>query len=51
MESYKRERVNPLSSCVPTVIAAAARQLPAIWSSLNQTVPERLAGIVVIRDD
>jgi 60Kd inner membrane protein/RDD family len=51
MEIYKRERVNPVSSCVPSLIAATAPQLPAIWSSLNQTIPERLAGVVVVRDD
>jgi hypothetical protein len=36
---------------MPTLIAVTARQLPANWSPLNQTIPERLAGTVVIRED
>jgi hypothetical protein len=51
IEIYTREGVNPLSSCVPTLIAATAPQLPAVWSPLEQTIPERLAGIVVVRED
>jgi RDD family len=47
-EFYKRNRVNATGSCAPPLLGAAVMYAPALWSPLNQTIPERLAGIVVI---
>jgi hypothetical protein len=47
---YKRNRVNTASSCGPPLLGAALMQAPVLWSPLNQTIPERLAGIVVVQD-
>jgi uncharacterized RDD family membrane protein YckC len=49
-EFYKRQRVNPAASCAPSLLGAAVTQAPVLWSPLNQTIPERLAGIVVVQD-
>ena len=49
-ELYKRNRVNATGSCAPPLLGAAIMYAPALWSPLNQTIPERLAGIVVAQD-
>jgi RDD family len=49
-EFYTRHRVSPAASCAPTLLGAAVTQAPVLWSPLNQTIPERLAGIVVVQD-
>jgi membrane protein insertase Oxa1/YidC/SpoIIIJ len=50
MEFYKEHNVNPLGSCLPELIAAVGPSLPALWTPRHQTLPERLAGIVTVRD-
>jgi RDD family len=51
MEFYKEHGgANPFGSCVLALLAGLALQLPALWSPRHQTMPERLAGIVVVRD-
>ena len=49
-EFYKRHRVHPAASCGPPLLGAAVTPAPVLWSPLNQTIPERLAGIVVVQD-
>lgn len=49
-EFYKRHRVSPAASCAPPVLGATVIQAPVLWSPLHQTIPERLAGIVVVQD-
>jgi hypothetical protein len=49
-EFYKRNRVNPAASCAPPLLGVAVMQAPVLWSPLRQTIPERLAGIVVVQD-
>jgi hypothetical protein len=51
MEIFKRENVNPLTSCLPAVLVGTLPQVTRVRSPLNQTLPERLAGTVVVRDD
>jgi hypothetical protein len=50
-EFNKRHRVNPAGSCLPPLLGATVLQAPVLWSPLNQTVPERFAGIVVVVQD
>jgi 60Kd inner membrane protein/RDD family len=49
-EFYKRKRVHPARSCVPPLVGTAVMQAPVLWSPLNQTIPQRFAGIVVVQD-
>jgi RDD family protein len=49
-EFYEDNRVNVGRSCWPPLLGAVVMQAPVLWSPLNQTVPERLAGIVVVQD-
>ena len=49
-EVYRRHRLNPMRSCLPAVASSVLLRLPALWSPLNQTLPERLAGTVVVED-
>ncbi|HTX12526.1 MAG TPA: RDD family protein [Solirubrobacteraceae bacterium] len=49
-EFSKRNHVNPAASCAPPLLGSAVMQAPVLWSRLNQTVPERLAGVVVVQD-
>jgi hypothetical protein len=50
MDFYKKHNINPLHSCLPALVAAIAPDLPAFWTRRHQTLPEQLAGIVVVRD-
>jgi hypothetical protein len=47
---YERHHVSPIRSCAPALVVAVLIQAPALWSPLNQTVAERIAGIVVVQD-
>lgn len=53
-EVLKRSEVRPSSSCSRGVLggmlSSLPLQLPALWSARNQTLPERIAGIVTVRD-
>jgi hypothetical protein len=50
MDFYREHDINPLRSCLPTLFATAAPYLPALWTRRHQTLPEQLAGIVVVQD-
>jgi RDD family len=47
---FRRHDVSPLRSCLPPLVPVALQYLLAVWSPLNQTLPERIAGIVVVED-
>ncbi|MGH2833056.1 MAG: hypothetical protein ACRDK2_09800, partial [Solirubrobacteraceae bacterium] len=51
---YSENKVQPMRiSCLPALarpLLIAAIDLPAFWSPLKQSLPDRLAGIVTIRD-
>jgi hypothetical protein len=49
-EFNKHHRVNPAGSCLAPLLGATVMEAPVLWSPLNQTIPERLAGIVVVQD-
>ena len=49
-EITERQHVRPWISCCHGLLSATPLYLPALWSDRNQTLPDRLAGIVVIRD-
>ena len=48
---YTRHGLNPTRACLPALGSATLLVLPALWSPLNQTLPERIAGTIVIRQD
>ncbi|HTU87449.1 MAG TPA: RDD family protein [Solirubrobacteraceae bacterium] len=48
-EAVERHDVSPARSCAPALVGVALMQAPALWSPLNQTLAERLAGIVVVQ--
>jgi hypothetical protein len=50
MDFYKEHNINPLHSCLQALVAAIAPDLPAFWTRRHQTLPEQLAGIVVVWD-
>jgi hypothetical protein len=50
-EVYRRHGLNPTRACLPALASATLLVLPALWSPLNQTLPERIAGTIVIRQD
>jgi hypothetical protein len=50
-EVYRRHGLNPMRACLPALASATLLVLPALWSPLNQTLPERIAGTIVIRQD
>lgn len=47
---FKIYSIGPGSSCSRALPGLAARYLPALWSARNQTLLDRVAGIVVVRD-
>ena len=53
-EVLKRSRVRPSSSCgralLSGTLGSVPLYLPALWSARNQTLPERIAGILTVRD-
>jgi len=53
-EVLSRSQVGPTYSCSRGVLGgmlgSLPLQLPALWSERNQTLPERIAGIVTVRD-
>jgi hypothetical protein len=49
-EESRADGRNCLTLLVPAVISVVAMQAPALWSPLKQTIPDRLAGIAVIKD-
>jgi membrane protein insertase Oxa1/YidC/SpoIIIJ len=52
MRFYREHNVNPLSSCLPTlVISVIAPWVPALLSPWRQNLPDRLAGIIWVVDN
>jgi hypothetical protein len=52
MQIYRANRVNPRASCLralPAALLAGAIELP-VWSSLKQSLPDRVAGIIIAVD-
>lgn len=49
-EVAKRYRLRPWSWCAGGVLGSLPLYLPALCSARHQTVPERVAGIVTVRD-
>ena len=49
-EAFRRHRVTPWGSFVRAWLGSAPLYLPALWSERNQTLPDLVAGIVVVRD-
>ena len=46
---YKENKVHPLRSCLGLPVVVLAANTPIFWSRSKQTLPERLAGIVVVK--
>jgi hypothetical protein len=51
LERHPTGRLNCLGCAAPPLLTTLPIYLPAVWSPLNQTLPERLAGTVVVLDD
>jgi len=49
LDIYKRHGFGPASPISRALVGMLPLYLPAVWSPLNQTLPERIAGIVVVR--
>ena len=49
VQFYKENKVHPLRSCLGVPVAALAVHLPIFRSRLHQTLPDRLAGIIVVK--
>jgi hypothetical protein len=49
-EVFKRHHLNPAGSCAPALAGPVLMHAPLMWSPLNQTVAERVAGIVVVQE-
>jgi uncharacterized RDD family membrane protein YckC len=47
-EAYRRHNVRPWSSCGRGLLGLVPKYLPALLSARHQTLPERVAGIVVV---
>ncbi|MBV8217143.1 MAG: hypothetical protein JO325_01655 [Solirubrobacterales bacterium] len=50
MEVFKRDRVRPWASCARGLPGSVLLHLPALWTERNQTLPDRVAGVIVVRD-
>jgi uncharacterized RDD family membrane protein YckC len=53
MEMYRNNRVRPYTACLPALIRlplGLAIEAPALWTSLHQGLPDKLAGTIVISD-
>jgi hypothetical protein len=53
-DARSRERAEAVE-CLPLFarwfVQSFALLIPALWSPLNQTLPDRLAGIIVVVDE
>jgi RDD family len=47
---YKRHRMGPAVIWGRALLRVAPLYVPALWSPRNQTLPDRVAGLVVVRD-
>jgi hypothetical protein len=50
IELFKRYNVNPLASCGWILPGIAVGQLPRLFSPLHQTLPDRIAGVVIVKE-
>jgi hypothetical protein len=46
----KRHRATSAGACGRVLLGVVPLYLPALWSARNQTLPDRIAGIIVVRD-
>ena len=51
MRFYREHNVNPLGSCVPTLLTPVAPSLVVLFSPRQQSLQDRLAGIVWVDED
>ena len=49
-EVYRRHNLRPWSSCARGLLGGVPKYLPAFWSARHQSLPDRVAGIVVVVD-
>jgi RDD family len=49
-EILKRTRVRPWATCSRGMLGGVPLQIPALFSARNQSLPDRLAGIVTVRE-
>lgn len=47
--AYRERKFNPLRGCLWPLAGSVAALSPALWSRRRQTLPQRAAGIIVIR--
>jgi hypothetical protein len=50
LDVYRRHGMGPVGSFGRALLGIAPLYLPALWSPRNQTLPDRIAGIVVVID-
>lgn len=50
LDLSKRHRAMSASGCGRALLGSVPLYLPALWSASNQTLPDWIAGIVVVRD-
>ena len=46
---YTESHVNPVGMCLWPLVTVFVRQLPILWSPRNQTLPDRVAAILVVK--
>jgi len=47
-EIYRKHNMKPWGGCARGLYGLIPRYLPALWSARNQSLPDRLAGIIVV---
>ena len=47
-EVQRRHDIRPWGCCAVGLLGLLPRYLPALWSPRNQTLPERVAGTIVV---
>jgi hypothetical protein len=50
MQLFKDNDANPLGSCMPALLGSVAMFLPALLTPNRQTLPELLAGVIIVMD-
>lgn len=47
-EAQRRHNLSPWGSCGRGLLGLLPKYLPALWSARNQTLPDQVAGIIVV---
>jgi membrane protein insertase Oxa1/YidC/SpoIIIJ len=50
MALYRQQQIDPVGSCLRPIALSLAWELPVLFTARSQSLPELLAGIVVVRD-